>query len=89
MEGGGGGCTIYVPMSTEGSGTPTTRPKTGYPGSRGGKGERVLLLRRMSEWLKTNKKSLICLLKPKVEVICEQFRWTAKIMSVRLFRKIK
>ena len=32
-------------------------------------------------------KELICLLKPKVEVICEQFRPPAKIMSVRLFTK--
>ena len=28
---GGGGGAIYVPISTEGSGTPTTRPKTGSP----------------------------------------------------------
>ena len=37
----GGGRTIYMPISTEGSGTPTTRPKTGSPvkghGSRGGR----------------------------------------------------
>ena len=30
---GGGGGSIYVPISTEGSGMPTTRPKTGYPES--------------------------------------------------------
>ena len=28
---GGGGRTSYVPVSTEGSGTPTTRPGTGTP----------------------------------------------------------
>ena len=34
MLGGGGGSgvgTIYVPISTDGSGTPTTRPRTDYP----------------------------------------------------------
>ena len=38
MEGGWGGgvLTLYLHISTEGSGTPTTRPKTGYPrGERG------------------------------------------------------
>ena len=29
--GGGGGGTIFVPIFTEGSGTPTMRPKTGFP----------------------------------------------------------
>ena len=32
---------------------------------------------------------LICLLKPKVEVNCEQFSRAAKVMSVRLFKKKK
>ena len=32
----GGGESIYVPISTEGPGTPTTGPTTGSPGSRSG-----------------------------------------------------
>ena len=31
--GGVGGATLYMSISTEGSGTPTVRPKTGFPGS--------------------------------------------------------
>ena len=45
LGGGAGlGITIYVPISTEGSGTPTTRPKTGYPakGLWGGMSDSVL-----------------------------------------------
>ena len=60
-------------------------------GREGTKGaiEMLKQLKRTSERLKKISKNLICLLKPKVEVICEQFRRAAKINGVRLFTKIK